>query len=616
MADDPPKDLRDAIAEGRALVVCGAGVSQAATNREAPGWAQLIKDALAEAANLGGGISQNWVRACEALLASDAVEDWLNAANIIQQKLGPVDGPYRAFFVKKLGSLRATQPAILEAIVKISAAKNRIATTNYDHLISKGLGWDRADWTDYQRVIEAVRERDARPAVWHIHGDFDRPSSIIFSQNDYDRIAASELPQFVQRSAGLNFTLVFVGCSGSGLSDDNVGRLLDWLQKGFAGLGDKHFVLIPDSNADAWPAGVTPVRFGDYADLSAYLANLAPEPVPSPLPPPLPPNPRMIGRADRLEELVKAILDEDRPIVVPGALGMGKTTLALAAIYDPRVIARFKSRRFFVNLEPAPNAEGLLSSLATHLGRPASGSASEVEATISAACAAAPTLAILDNLETPWGKDAAATEALLGRLAAIEGLRLVITVRGEPPKLPGPGARTLRDIEQFGEVDARALFLRHAGDHFAADPALPDLLKALVGHPLSIELLAANVAGKQDLKGLAADWERQRTRLLKSKGEARSLRVSLEISLDALVAASPAHRLIRLMALLPDGMADDDSQTILADREPADEDIEAASVLENARLAAAPMVADACSPQCARRYLRIFRRRRRIGHAS
>ena len=82
--------------------------------------------------------------------------------------------------------------------------------------------------------------------------------------------------------------------------------------------------------------------------------------------------------------------------------------------------------------------------LAVDLGLAVSGAASEVEATIAAACAAVPTLAILDNLETPWGQDTTATEAQLGRLAAIEGLRLVITVRGEPPKLPGPGALTLR----------------------------------------------------------------------------------------------------------------------------------------------------------------------------
>src|SRR5208283_4550954 len=43
-------------------------------------------------------------------------------------------------------------------------------------------------------------------------------------------------------------------------------------------------------------------------------------------PSPLPPYPKMIGRAYRLEQLVAAILTQDRPVVVPGALGMGKTT--------------------------------------------------------------------------------------------------------------------------------------------------------------------------------------------------------------------------------------------------------------------------------------------------
>jgi hypothetical protein len=344
------------------------------------------------------------------------------------------------------------------------------------------------------------------------------------------------------------------------------------------------------ANEIATIAGEIAARKSAPAPQTAPTPTLPPEPVIAPSP--LPPNPRMIGREDRLEELVKAILDEDRPIVVPGGLGMGKTTLALAAAHDPRVIARFgKERRFFVNLEPAPNADGALTRLATDLGLPASGAPSEVEAKIAAACAGQPTLAILDNLETPWDKDTAATEALLGRLAAIDGLRLVITVRGEPPKLPGPGARTLRDVEQLQDADARALFLRHAGDHFAADPALPGLLGALDGHPLSIELLAANAQGKPDLKGLAADWSDRRADLLRhGAGEDRktSLRASLDLSLAALDPPSAPHRLIRLMALLPDGMSDADSRMILNDGEPTREERGAAARLESARLAHRP----------------------------
>src|SRR5208283_5421122 len=128
-------------------------------------------------------------------------------------------------------------------------------------------------------------------------------------------------------------------------------------------------------------------------------------------------------------------------------------------------------------------------------------------------------------------------------------------------------------------------------DQFGPDPALPGLIAALDGHPLSIELLAANARGKADLRGLAEDWKTRRARLLKSgKGDDRfkSLRVSLDISLQALGAKSAPHRLIRLMALLPDGMSESDSRTILGDGEPNDEEIEAARVLETARLSSRP----------------------------
>ena len=584
MADVPPKDLTDAIAAGRALIVCGAGVSRAATDGAAPGWAKLIEEGLAEAAKLNGGPGKPWVKACEALLASDEVGDWLNAANTIQAKLGgPSGGPYRAFFKQRIGGLKATHPAILHALKKLADAGARVATTNYDHLISQALHRDRADWTDHLRVIEALRGEP--PAVWHIHGDYDHPPSIVFSQADYDRIVKAELPQFAQRSAGLSFTLVFVACSGSGLADDNVGELLKWLHAGFAGLGDKHFVLVADDDKDKWPAGVTPVKFDAHENLPAYLESLAP---PLRLATTFPPDPNMIGRADRREELVAAILDQERPIVVPGALGMGKTTLALAAAYDPAVVARFGAeRRVFVNLEPVPDADGVSRALAAALGLDASGAAAAVEQAIVDFCAAGPALAILDNFETPWRKEKAATETMLGRLAAIKGLRLIVTARDQPPHIPGGGVK-LRDVESLIYDDARALFLREAGAHHAADPALPKLLEALDGHPLSIELLAANAAGNAHLKSLATDWdERHATMLRRGDGDTRltSLRVSLDISLAALGADSAAHRLLRLIALLPAGMAAGDCAAALADGKPTEAKRDAAARLEATRLA-------------------------------
>ena len=296
MADPPPKELKAAIAAGRALIVCGAGVSMAATGGAAPGWAQLVKDGVAHAASLCNADDTEWADACRILLQKPKSANWLRAADMVQAKLGgPAGGPYRAFLKERLGGLKPANPHILRSLKRLADAGNRIATTNYDHLISHALRWDRVDWSDHVRVIEALR---GEPVIWHIHGDYQRPESIVFSQTDYDRIVRTDLPQFVQQSAGLNFTLVFVGCSGSGLSDDNVGELLAWLHKGFAGLGDKHFVLVDDGNKDAWPPGVTRVEFGGFDDLPAFLEALAPPP---PRVATFPPDPNMIGRADRRE---------------------------------------------------------------------------------------------------------------------------------------------------------------------------------------------------------------------------------------------------------------------------------------------------------------------------
>jgi tetratricopeptide (TPR) repeat protein len=329
-----------------------------------------------------------------------------------------------------------------------------------------------------------------------------------------------------------------------------------------------------------WDPTVSTQAFGILTDGIAaliHLAGLAPASI-------LPRDPKMIGREGRLEELVTAILEQDRPIIVPGALGMGKTTLALAAAHDARVVARYGGRRVFVNLEPILDGDGLLRRLAADLGVEPKGAAPQIEASITAACGAASALAILDNLETPWLKNRAAIEALLERIGGIPGLRLVITVRGEVPHIPGAGTCNLPDVSRLLDPDDRALFLRHGGDHFASDPSLPGLLRDLEGHPLLIELLAANAAGKENLKGLSDDWKGRRLQL---SGDHR-LRASLDLSLEALGVGSAAHRLLRLMALLPDGLSEVDSLTILSDGEPSRDERGASSVLETARLASRP----------------------------
>jgi tetratricopeptide (TPR) repeat protein len=586
---DPPKELVDAIAGGRALIVCGAGVSRLATGNTAPGWAQLINLGL-ERAKPQTGKEPAWVRACSERLKPDAsTDDWLKAADEIQEKLGGHDGkPYRAFLKQSVGNLKATNSAVFDALRAIGeiraghSERNRIATTNYDDLLHKDLNWEHVTWKDTDSLAECLN--GDHQAVLHLHGHWREPQSVIFSRRDYERLRGAESAQFLQQLATHKFTLVFIGCSASGLADENVGALLSWFGKYWTGLGKEHYVLVKDEELSA-PWEATPVAYGkDYPELAGFLAALAPTRASAPssaLPArdPFPPDPRMIGRRDRLEELLRHILEGDRPIIVPGGPGMGKTTLALAAAHDSRVKDRFGKARIFVNLEVAASAEAVLRSVAAGLGVDTTGATANVLDAIGVRVSKNPTLAILDNLETPWHAEPVKTEEILGQLAAIEGLLLLLTVRGETPMVTG-GTHRLGDIERLGSDDAKELFLRVAGKQFETDAGLSALLTSLDGHPLSIVLMAAQTDGRHDLSGLAQEWQTRRAAVL-ARGPANdrltSVRVSLGLSLDRLV--TDAKRLLGLVALLPTGLQSEDIDTLLPEAR-----ADAARVLEKARL--------------------------------
>ena len=572
-----PTELNEAIREGRCLIVCGAGVSRLATGGQAPGWKRLIEMGLAAAKSKA---DDEWIQLCGNLVAARDANLWLTAAGLIQDKLGKEAGkPYRAFLKAAVGELKATQFDIIEALRALAAARNPIATTNYDSVLCDGIGCRVVAWTNAEGAAECLS--GDRKAILHLHGHWDEPPSVVFSATDYSRVRGDGSAQFLQQLAAHTRTLVFVGCSNAGLADENVGQLLQWFGQHWTGLGRKHYVLVREAELTAgWPEAVTPVAYGkDYDELPAFLKALAPARAAERAP--FPPDPKMIGRRAQLEEVLTHILTGDRPVIVPGGPGMGKTTLALAAAHDERARTAFGSARVFVDLQAVTSAEAMLRALAAELDVEISDSAAYMLTCLAAQAAQAPALAILDNLETPWYAEPTRTEALLGQLASVGGLRLVITVRGETPYVAG-GARKLRDIEQLAPDEARALFLRHVDQEFATDPALPVLLDALDGHPLSIVLMAAQTDGRRNLAGLVAAWDKERAAVLArgaAKGRLTSVRVSLGLSLERLKDRPDAKRLLGLVALLPAGLQEEDIAGLLPDA-----DADAGRMLEKARL--------------------------------
>ena len=110
---------------------------------------------------------------------------------------------------------------------------------------------------------------------------------------------------------------------------------------------------------------------------------------------------------------------------------MGKTTMTREAATPVRDDRKFGHRRWFVELETAPNAEALEKAIIVALGLdPAS---ARFDAAL-ARLGQAPGLLVLDNLETPWDGEREKVEAVLASLHRVPQLALLASIRGnEPP---------------------------------------------------------------------------------------------------------------------------------------------------------------------------------------
>ena len=135
---------------------------------------------------------------------------------------------------------------------------------------------------------------------------------------------------------------------------------------------------------------------------------------------------------------------------------MGKTTVATAALYDPKVITQFGRRRVFVPLDSASEPRALLAQLTDALGLPATGDTVSLLRLLEIDAGNHPVAAILDNAETVFEADYSEAEKLLGLAAQIKGLSLAITIRGVPPTIPH--AAVLSDLPRLDPGAARRRF--------------------------------------------------------------------------------------------------------------------------------------------------------------
>ncbi|HEX2080299.1 MAG TPA: tetratricopeptide repeat protein [Longimicrobium sp.] len=572
-ADTLRDDLQRQIDAGQVVAIVGAGVSVGATNGAAvASWQGLLHDGVDRCRELGG-VTETSAKILHDQIDTGDLAMMLAAAEVVSSKLGAPDGgEWRRWLRESVGELRVERRGVIEALRDLGVT---LATTNYDGLIEEVTGLQPVTWRAGSIVERVLRGEEE--GVLHLHGFWRDPESVVLGVRDYQKVLGDAHAQTMQRAMRSLNTLLFVGC-GEGLVDPNFGALLRWSEGVFAGSEYRHFRLARDGEVATLQAGhsaeqrIFVLGYGPgYGDLEAFLRGLRPTaragaaPVaaaPLPAAAALPPAPLCVGRDDEIADLVATLLaDDQEPVPLLGPAGIGKSTITLVALNDPRVAERYGARRYFIRCDAVRTREALAAAVATAAGLPVG---PQVEVALLSELASAPAVVAIDNAETPWEADTLRVEELLAQLAALPGLALVASLRGYSRPM---GVQWRQPIQprSLPLEDARKVFLAVTGDQFADDPDLERLLRALDGVPLAISLMASAAEGQPDLADTWARWERERTRMLQRAGgkdRLVNIEVSYELSIQAPRMTEEARRLLSILGFLPGGVARGDVEAV------------------------------------------------------
>ncbi len=268
----------------KVLIVVGSGVSTAATKAPQASWRGLLEhgvDHLERTKRLGTTYCEELRTSLCGAFNPFNLELVLQHAENIQNILKT---PSIQAFSDWLGSAfrdfkaEPDRTEILEAICDLKRAGALLLTTNYDSLLSDFTGLPPVTWEEPDSILRIINRQ--QEGILHIHGHWQKPTSIIFGSASYSKILGREKIQSAMKSLWLEWSWVYVGC-GNGLDDPNLGGLLEWGKQWGNGALPDYFLAREDealelsTNLDK-PANLVCVGFQDFRDLPKILRGVTP----------------------------------------------------------------------------------------------------------------------------------------------------------------------------------------------------------------------------------------------------------------------------------------------------------------------------------------------------
>ena len=181
---------------------------------------------------------------------------------------------YADWLQQDIGDLTADRRDVATALTRLPFP---LLTTNYDTLLEKVSGRGATSWTNPRAFHELLVGRSA--SIGHLHGLWNEPESVVLSEDDYSRQGQAEVVQALERAISSVKTIIYVGF-GSGLTDPNFSRLLDWHRRTFESSTVKHIRLCLESELDQLERHhlvdrIEPIAYGDAHDaLAPFLSEL------------------------------------------------------------------------------------------------------------------------------------------------------------------------------------------------------------------------------------------------------------------------------------------------------------------------------------------------------
>ena len=210
---------------------------------------------------------------------------FLSAAADITRWMGGVESKlFEDWLARTVGTIKAHDRRILDALQALRANGNLLATTNYDGLLLDDGGTLKpVTWKEPDAFLRAARNRETDKVIF-LHGYWRQPATVVLDRNSYQEIARDERYREDLATVWRMTTWLYVGCGVNGLNDPDFGLLLERYGKRARDADLWDFCLVRNDQRDHFQAhfdrlqvNICAVSFGDtYDKLPDYLRSLLP----------------------------------------------------------------------------------------------------------------------------------------------------------------------------------------------------------------------------------------------------------------------------------------------------------------------------------------------------